>query len=324
MTNVDTTFKFAHQAPARLTAAAHQDTLGLLRNFVGSDPEKTWQGNGYNMLWRPRQGTPDFFLQLMLTSETLVFTDLVGNGAGIANRGLKQQDIFLGGVAYLQKIKDIQGNDQHFEPGVWCNVPATTNPNEPQSVARMGSIPHGTTINLQGQAQVITPASMAGRIKAASIKPFGGPTDDGESGTIPGPFDAEQDLSTGAGASRSDLAVVPGLTQTQLTNPNLFLEQANAGLTFNEIIEINITSDSAKAGTLPDAGGGVSNIAFLKGKGAGNENSDVPKVSTTFWIQKATNAQGQPVLQLQYTQRVLLLFSGLNWPHVSVATLRST
>src|SRR6516162_2919492 len=34
----------------------------------------------------------------------------------------------------------------HFEPGLWLAVPATTNPNEPFTVARMASIPHGTTL----------------------------------------------------------------------------------------------------------------------------------------------------------------------------------
>jgi hypothetical protein len=29
------------------------------------------------------------------------------------------------------------------------------------------------------------------------------------------------------------------------------------------------------------------------------------------------------LLQLQYTQRVLLNFNGLSWPHVSVATLQA-
>jgi hypothetical protein len=33
------------------------------------------------------------------------------------------------------------------------------------------------------------------------------------------------------------------------------------------------------------------------------------------------NADGTTFLQLQYTQRVLLVFNGLVWPHISVATL---
>ena len=35
------------------------------------------------------------------------------------------------------------------EPGIWAHVPPTTNPNEPSTVVRMGSIPHGTVILAQ-------------------------------------------------------------------------------------------------------------------------------------------------------------------------------
>jgi hypothetical protein len=110
------------------------------------------------MIWRPnhggQSGPNDFFLELNFTDETLEFTDITPPGSdGIANRGFLQHDIPLGAVAYLQTIKDsFDGSGQHFEPGVWTNVPATTNPNEPATIVRMGSIPHGTTINLQGRA----------------------------------------------------------------------------------------------------------------------------------------------------------------------------
>jgi hypothetical protein len=42
-----------------------------------------------------------------------------------------------------------------------------------------------------------------------------------------------------------------------------------------------------------------------------------------FWIETIKDAAGGPdLLQLQYTQTVLLNFAGLSWPHVTVATLR--
>jgi len=110
------------------------------------------------MIWRPnhggQSGPQDFFLELNFTDETLEFTDITG-ATGIANRGFLQDDIPLGGFAYLrgfaylQSITDsFDGTGQHFEPGVWVNVPSITNPNEPPTIVRMGSIPHGTTINL--------------------------------------------------------------------------------------------------------------------------------------------------------------------------------
>jgi hypothetical protein len=42
------------------------------------------------------------------------------------------------------------------------------------------------------------------------------------------------------------------------------------------------------------------------------------QVDATFWIQTLADSS----LQLQYTQRVLLNFNGLSWPHVTVATLK--
>ena len=86
-------------------------------------------------------GTKDFFLELNLTDETLSFVDLSGwgrSGGGVANRGLLQKGIFLGATAYTQTINDsFDGSGQHFEPGVWANVPATTNPSEAASIVRM-------------------------------------------------------------------------------------------------------------------------------------------------------------------------------------------
>ena len=75
---------------------------------------------------------------------------------------------------------------------------------------------------------------------------------------------------------------------------------------------------------MPDVGGGVDNIAFLIGKGTpptGGPNANCPKVTCIFWIEEGTDQYGKPLLQLQYTQRVILDFAGLSWPHVTVATL---
>ena len=59
-----------------------------------------------------------------------------------------------------------------FEPGVWMNVPETKiNPVGFPTLCRMGSIPHGTTINAQGK--VPPPATKGGPdLKAVDITPF--------------------------------------------------------------------------------------------------------------------------------------------------------
>jgi hypothetical protein len=40
-----------------------------------------------------------------------------------------------------------------------------------------------------------------------------------------------------------------------------------------------------------------------------------------FWIETVQQADGSHFLQLQYTQRVILNFLNIDWPHISVSTL---
>jgi hypothetical protein len=44
-------------------------------------------------------------------------------------------------------------------------------------------------------------------------------------------------------------------------------------------------------------------------------------LDATFWIETVQQPDGSTFLQLQYTQTVLLNFLGIDWPHISVATL---
>lgn len=321
---IETTFSFNQFRAAGPVAAAAvvTDRLGLLKGFVGQKPQRQWKGTGFNLIWRPNNkklsGPQDFFLELNLTSETLEFTDITGGG--IANRGLLQADVALGGLAYLQQIKDrFDNSDQHFEPGVWISVPQTLNPDEPATVARMGTIPHGTTINLQGKA--ISVNGKNPEFQTASITPFTiGSPDDGKTGLVPFP---EEDLSKPS-PSRTPNADVATLTQAQLSNPNLFLSQAIADQTILSMDVLQVTSDTSAAGSVPNVGGGTDNIAFLTGLGvppAGGPNAASARVTATFWIEQVRDLHGREFAQLQYTQRVLLNFNGLSWPHITVATL---
>jgi hypothetical protein len=317
---LDTDFSF-HQEhpPGQPLAAAAIDLLGPLRGFVGKARQRTWKGTGFNLIWRPNFasefGPKDFFLELNLTDETLAFTDITGS-TGIANRGELQKGIFLGGLGYLQTINDrFDNSGQHFEPGVWASVPTTTNPREQATVVRMGSIPHGSTINLQGIAfPVATP-----QFTPASITPFRiGSPDDGRTDLVH--FPEEQNVAT-AMPSRTPPNHVPGLTNAQLANPNLFLSQALAHDTVLSTTVLTVSSDTSAPGSVPDVGGGTDNIAFLIGTRAG-QNANAARVSAIFWIERVKDQQGNEYDQLQYTQRVLLNFNGLSWPHITVATLR--
>lgn len=268
----------------------------------------TWTGTGFNTIWRPHfPDTPqDRFLELNLTSETMTFSPINGP---IPNRGLLQDDIKMFGLTYLQQISDAtDGSGLHIEPGIWAIVPETTSPVEPPSVVRMASIPHGTVILAQGTA-----ATAAGPpvILDNNIIPFGigQPTPpNAEFPTAEQTF-TEMDLAV---PSAFRIAASAGITQAMVENPNSVLRAAIAGQSVRSTTTLSISTTDA-----PVPGGGTANTAFLA---AGNANATL--MSATFWIETIENSPGPDVLQLQYSQTVMLDFNNLRWPHVTVATLR--
>lgn len=282
--------------------------LGPLSSLPG-----TWIGKGFNQIWRPHQdGAQDRFLQLNETLETLQFDAIPGD---IPNRGLLQRDISLHGMTYLQQVQDahVLGPNKHpagihIEPGIWINIPATTSPADAATVARLATIPHGTTILLQGG--LVPSVSHAPAIPAVSITPF---TIQSPHGPVSFP---ESNLGTPT-AFRTPPADIPGVTQAMVNNPNLVLTQALAGQKVISTTTLHVSSLPLKP---PASGGGTRNIAFLDGIG-GKPNATSAQVDATFWIETVETAPGVTHLQVQYTQTVLLNFNGLSWPHVSVATL---
>ncbi len=300
---------------------AVSDTLEMIfSDLVGNDPDHPirWVGTGFNNIWRPfhnpSNSGDDHFLELDITLETLQFFDNVG---GVPNRGLLQPDIQFPGITYLQQISDanVKGPDGkpaglHVEPGIWLAVPSTSNPQEPATVVRMGSIPHGTTILAQGTSETIDGAPT---IPNNNITPFliGQPD---KLITFP-----TSNLSIPAPDRRSSGEQLNGITQEMVDNPNLVLQQALYGQVIKSTVIFNVSTIA----TSPIVGGGAANIAFLLGTKDG-PNADVANVSFTLWIETVQGENGQAdFLQLQYTQVVMLNFNTLSWPHVTVGTLRS-
>ena len=272
---------------------------GLLAGLVGS-----WVGKGFNAIWRPNllSSGQDRFLELNLTRETLTFQEIAGP---IPNRGLLQPDIFMAGLSYLQLIGDENlsppNDGLHFEPGIWLNVPATTNPAVSATVARLASIPHGTTVLLQGLASQATgPPS----IPSVNLNPFSAGNPAGAS-----PF-PEQNLAATTAFRTPNLT---GIDQAMVDNPNSVLANVLNAQTILSTTTLQVSTTDA-----PVVGGGEAETAFLQGGPAG-PNAGVESVTATFWLE---TVQGSPnTMQLQYSQTVLLNFNGLSWPHVTVATL---
>ena len=277
--------------------------LGPLEALVGG-----WRGRGLNAIWRPHfpDSPQDRFLELDLTAEDLTFSRIHGP---IPNRGLLQADIFMFGLTYMQQIADfVSGRGLHIEPGIWAAAPETTAPQEPPTVVRMASIPHGTVILAQGTAST---APGPPTIPNNNIIPF-------KEGQNPAPeyehANAEANFPELILSTPSEFREVsPGIDQAMIENPNSLLQAVIAQQKIRATTTLQVTSTET-----PVPGGGTANTAFL---GAG-KNANASSVAATFWIEAVEDPDGGPdTLQLQYSQTVLLDFKELHWPHVTVATL---
>lgn len=353
--------------------------LGVLAKFTG-----TFAGTGFNQIFRPNSGpngttfpnpvtppppTPpsENVLELNLTTETLSFSKPLGS---VPNRGLETQgDIFLNGVPYVQAINDVSNpatgkadgvpSGIHFEPGLWMHVPATTSdPVLGESLVRMASIPHGTTIN----AQCLSPTSS---IPGPPTIPPVDITPNVINTTNKIPFPSQTASATNTPRLPQDLSkfISAGtITQAILNDPNTVLRNANQGKTITNTTFFTVSTSPLA----PELGGGAVNIAFLQGASTGTNpgpNASVAQMSATFWIEEVEHKIPVPIFkhggppmeipalsphpgahvptflvqppheitepktitvtstQIQYSQIVNLNFAGLGWPHVSCATL---
>ncbi|KAF4342882.1 hypothetical protein FBEOM_3172 [Fusarium beomiforme] len=354
--------------------------LGILEKFTGS-----FSGPGINTIFRPNSVSPTTttfpnpvtpappsppnvsVLELNLTQEDMVFSNPLGN---VPNRGLeKQNDIMINGVMYLQTVNDVTNTATgkgdgaktgiHTENGFWLNVPQTNNnPVVGNTLVRLGSIPHGTTINAQGDPPVVTQA--APDIGPRSITPF----------TIGNPNDLQVKASQDASLNNTarlpqdlSLFIKEGtINQAILKNPAQILLDINSQLNIIETNTFNVSTQLP-----PTPGGGTANIAFLVGATAQNPNANAVRMDATFWVETVRSeiivrdvytpdstillqptykliegktppplpvfqvtipksATGTKIItveytQIQYTQIVYLNFHGLTWPHLSQATL---
>ncbi|KAK2024229.1 hypothetical protein LX32DRAFT_643825 [Colletotrichum zoysiae] len=273
--------------------------LGILKKLE----HHSFSGFGFNTIFRPHstnkgtptgltepQGPDDNVLQLNLTKEVMKFDFRLG---AVPNRGLfGQADINLNGVPYTQKVFDVMNPEVetpliHFENGMWMHVPETTTPALPASLARMASIPHGTTINAQSFSAPVT-VDGAPDIKPVSITPF--LITDGTLIEFPSQnadnkntFRLPQDLTPFTKAET--------VTQEMITNPNVVLTNANKG---KEIIQ-HTTYTISTSPPQSKLGGGTSNIGFLQGDGSQGDgtpatdntpraNANAVKVTATYWI----------------------------------------
>ncbi|PWC56530.1 hypothetical protein TSO221_01685 [Azospirillum sp. TSO22-1] len=266
--------------------AIQADQLGLLADLPG-----TWVGGGFNVVALPT-GNGGFRLKLNATIETLSFTPV---GGAIPNRGSVQGDISLFGLHYLQQVSDATTFEGlHVEPGLWLNVPATTDPEAPATIVRQSTIPHGDSLLAQ----------------STFLKDVvGGPTID-EVSTIPTGDDPKLKRA-GYIDPYTNPALPAGIPRGAQINPNILLSnaleaQAEKGMKVVRTQVIQVSTQPV---------GGIVNIPFV------TANANATKLDAIFWIETVEQADGTQFQQLQYTQTVILNFDNIDWPHISVATL---
>jgi hypothetical protein len=298
----------------------------------------------------------DNLLELNLTQETLSFSPSLGS---VPNRGEVMPDIFLNGVPYLQVINDVTVPSQpvgiHFEPGLWMAVPATTDPKEGPTVVRMASIPHGTTIQAQGTSSTVHGKPV---IAATDIIPF---TIGHPNSKVPFPSQTAANKGTARIPQDLTSFIEAGtITQAMLTDPNTLLRNHIASQTITSTTVIAITTEPAAplfGGGTDDIAFLLGNpSASAPNADAVKMHAEFWIETVQFTIEVPVFEPGQPPLiipaetgsagqpvpdflvnppvaitaprsitvtapQIQYSQRVVLNFNSLSWPHVSVATL---
>jgi hypothetical protein len=258
--------------------------LGPLTNLAG-----TWTGGGFNLVARPdHQGGRPFLLELNRTRERLHFSKI---GSPVPDRGAPDQAVFLG-LHYLQQISDaVTHGTLHVEPGIWINVPATDEPRADASLVRMATIPHGDSLLAQGRSFTLDGAPRIDVISSAPLKP-------GTNDPVTLPAYRDQYVSTPLPA---------GIPAGSTANPNLVLTDAITDQTIlnTTVLTIATAPDGADE-SIPSA-------------------NNAPRMETTFWIEEVEHPDGFGTYrQLQYTQTVLVRFLGIDWPHITVATLTRT
>jgi hypothetical protein len=407
------------ETPERLSAprfgsSAMQTALNLgpLASLPGS-----WKGKGFSVMWRPQNFTAEVndpllapgvnpirrYLMLNKTSESFDFHVIPGqvpnrglqqgnNGTPQAQPGTPQEDIFLYGLHYLQRVSDDDkkgfldaGQALHLEPGLFMYVPPNYNSfvegystTEP-TIVRMGSIPHGVNVLMQGTAPSATPVSgppvipdtypnpsmpvaLVGAptpvpggnpaVVGLGIQPFASvnPPPNNEH-SVPEVRISNDVLPTpaAAGGPVQSNGKYPHYFQAIINNPNSVLQDHIAHQEILGSITIQMSTEAVSPG--------VSQIPFL-GVAENNgtsylastqNNCYVRSAAATFWLEWV-KAPGEPhryhnhhlfgsdgdhgplrrldpylgeptYLQLQYSQTVILVFNGVFWPHITVATM---
>jgi hypothetical protein len=241
-------------------------------------------------------------VQQNTTIEQIAFVPVI---APVLNRSAfaDQKNISLKGLLYEQLVLDATDptNILHFEVGQWIWIPETVNPVNKASVARQANILHGTSFLAMGEAPDQAPVIGRPDIEPLDTIPTGPPID--------------QDPRY---LDQITKAVLPtGVPEKSNLNPDLFLTHQ---LDTQKVIDHVTFTVSARLPTTDskDQNHELINIPFL------DKPAQARELKANFYIQHIEDSASptRSAMQLQYGQRTILNFLNVNWPHVSVGSLK--
>ena len=246
------------------------------------------------------------------------------------------------------------------------NVPASTVPENPASIVRLASIPHGVSLLFQGPAPSANPVPGPPNIPpiypipelptfipqpppftpptllppARSALASSPPTSRHRTDRRPEQSVPEVDIASDVAGSQSNGPYPPDF-QDFINDPNSVLRNAIAGQNILGTITIQLSTENVT--------NSIGNIPFLGTPNPAQAQKPITSQRVRLFGQgnfldrvgahrqpapgkPTANAPGnghghgpfpgQPTfLQLQYSQLSILIFNGVVWPHVNVATL---
>ena len=314
------------------SAQSGDPELGLLRYLPG-----TWQNSdrftdrGWNMIALPFSRSDvsggdsnDYRVLANQYNETLLLKEA---DKGVPNRGVIRDvdanlDQTIIALDYEQFIRQTDSADNpvsgkakeqeqvaiHHEPGLWLHILDHHQPGA--NIARLGTIPHGNSLLALGTAEEFGENSS---VVIPEINPFPFltatqvPLDQEPLDRYLEPYSAFVAPNNTFFPNGLDLRNLHGLLQAS-TPANI-----KSGIRYT--VSTSISS------------GGLVNIPFIV------DQADAVQMDSTFWVYELdeTDAQGQPVMVMQYMQVVMLDFfqrfdggGKIRWPHVSLNTLVRT
>jgi len=271
--------------------AAPSGDLGPFEDLPG-----TWVGEGFGLVARPdMHGEASLLLQVNRTDEALAFAAIT---VPQRDRGWPGSDVELTGVQFVHEASD--STTEHTlsrEPGIWLNAPATPSPAADAAVVRFARTSFGDALIAVGTSSEL---QRGPQLSSISSTPMSHATQ--QPVTAPGYLNPY-----------STMPVPPGVVSDAIADPNAVLRSQIQG---QSILNTTVLSIRANA-KIGRGSAAIENMPFVV------RNAEALSIDATFWIETVIypHEPGRPFLQLQYSQRVLLSLGGIDWPHISVATL---